>query len=80
MIWSLVHEMRISLLFPIIYTVVIRLGVTGNICAGAGLLALDFTWATLADSGYLSPNTYYFTLHYALFFLLSIRSSAGLSA
>lgn len=67
-IWSLVHEMRISLLFPLLYAVVARLGVRGNICAGIGLLALDFTWATLADNDYLSPNNYYFTLHYALFF------------
>lgn len=67
-IWSLVHEMRISLLFPLLYAVVARLGVRGNICFGIGLLALDFTWATLADNDYLSPNTYYFTLHYAIFF------------
>jgi peptidoglycan/LPS O-acetylase OafA/YrhL len=67
-IWSLVHEMRISLLFPLLYAVVARLGVRGNICVGIGLLALDFTWATLADNDYLSPNTYYFTLHYTFFF------------
>jgi peptidoglycan/LPS O-acetylase OafA/YrhL len=67
-IWSLVHEMRISLLFPLLYAVVARLGVRGNICVGIGLLALDFMWATLADNDYLSPNTYYFTLHYTLFF------------
>lgn len=67
-IWSLVHEMRISLLFPLIYAVVARLGVRGTISVGIGLLAIDFTWATLADNDYLSPNTYYFTLHYTLFF------------
>lgn len=67
-IWSLVHEMRISLLFPLLYAVVARLGVRGNLCFGLGLLALDFAWAALADHGSLSPNTYYFTLHYTLFF------------
>lgn len=67
-IWSLVHEMRISLLFPLIYAVVARLNVRGNICLGIGLLALDFTWATLADNDTLSPNNYYFTLHYTIFF------------
>ncbi|HEX8107054.1 MAG TPA: acyltransferase [Kofleriaceae bacterium] len=67
-IWSLVHEMRISLLFPLLYAVVARLGVRGNLYVGIGLLALDFTWATLADNDYLSPNNYYFTLHYMLFF------------
>lgn len=67
-IWSLVHEMRISLLFPLLYAVVARLGVRGNIYVGIGLLALDFTWATLADNDYLSPNNCYFTLHYMLFF------------
>jgi peptidoglycan/LPS O-acetylase OafA/YrhL len=67
-IWSLVHEMRISLLFPLIYAVITRLGARENIYVGIGLLALDFTWATLADNDYLSPNTYYFTLHYTLFF------------
>lgn len=67
-IWSLVQEMRISFLFPLVYAVVARLGVRGNIYVGIGLLALDFTWATLADNEHLSPNTYYFTLHYTLFF------------
>jgi peptidoglycan/LPS O-acetylase OafA/YrhL len=67
-IWSLVHEMRISFLFPLLYAVVARLGVRGNIYFGIGLLALDFTWATLADNNYLSPNGYYFTLHYTIFF------------
>jgi peptidoglycan/LPS O-acetylase OafA/YrhL len=67
-IWSLVQEMRISLVFPLLYAVVARLGVRGAISVGIGLLALDFTWATLADNDYLSPNTYYFTLHYTLFF------------
>jgi len=67
-IWSLVHEMRISLLFPFVYAVVARLGVTGTVCVGIGLLAIDGAWASLADGGYLSPNTYYFTLHYTLLF------------
>lgn len=67
-IWSLVHEMRISLVFPLIHAAVARLGVRGNAAVGLGLIALDFTWATLADTGYLTPNTYYFTLHYVLFF------------
>jgi peptidoglycan/LPS O-acetylase OafA/YrhL len=67
-IWSLVQEMRISFLFPPIYAVVARLGVRGNIYLGIGLIALDFTWATLADNDYLSPNSYYFTLHYTIFF------------
>ena len=67
-IWSLVQEMRISLLFPLLYVVVARVGVRGNLCFGLGLLALDFTWATLADNGHLTPNTYYFTLHYTIFF------------
>ena len=67
-IWSLVQEMRISLLFPLVYAAVARLGVRGNLCVGLALIALDFTWAGLADSEYLSPNTYYFTLHYTIFF------------
>ena len=67
-IWSLVHEMRISLLFPLLYAVVARLGVSGTVGLGLGLLAIDLTWATLADGDYLSPNTYYFTLHYMIFF------------
>jgi len=67
-IWSLVQEMRISLLFPLLYAVVAGLGVRGNLGVGLALLVLDFTWATLADQGGLSPNTYYFTLHYTLFF------------
>lgn len=67
-IWSLVQEMRISFLFPLLHAVVARLGVRGNISFGIGLIALDFTWATLADNEYLSPNTYYFTLHYTIFF------------
>lgn len=67
-IWSLVQEMRISFLFPLIYAVVARLGVRRNIYAGIGLLALDFAWATLADNNYLTPNSYYFTLHYAILF------------
>ncbi|HEY0483348.1 MAG TPA: acyltransferase [Kofleriaceae bacterium] len=67
-IWSLVQEMRISLLFPLLHAVVARLGLRGNICFGIGLIALDFTWATLADNHYLSQNTYYFTLHYTIFF------------
>ncbi|HEY0195317.1 MAG TPA: acyltransferase [Kofleriaceae bacterium] len=67
-IWSLVQEMRISLLFPLIYAVVGRLGLRGNLGVGAGLVALDLAWATLADQEYLTPNTYYFTLHYTVFF------------
>lgn len=67
-IWSLVQEMRISLLFPLVYAVVVRLGVRGNLNFGIGLIALDCTWATLVDNGHLAPNTYYFTLHYTIFF------------
>lgn len=67
-IWSLVHEMRISLAFPILYALVARLGIRGNLGLGAALLALDFTWATLADHAYLTANNYYFSFHYMLLF------------
>jgi peptidoglycan/LPS O-acetylase OafA/YrhL len=67
-IWSLVQEMRISFLFPLIYAVIARLGVRRNLHVGVALIALDFAWSTLADHDYLTPNTYYFTLHYTIFF------------
>jgi peptidoglycan/LPS O-acetylase OafA/YrhL len=60
--------MRISLVFPLLYAIVARLGIRGNLCTGAGLLALDFTWATLADHEYLAASTYDFTFHYTLLF------------
>jgi peptidoglycan/LPS O-acetylase OafA/YrhL len=68
-IWSIIHEMRISLVFPLIYMLVSRF--SWRAVAGFYLMSAVIGWALLGNVP-LSPIQTHFllTLHYSSFFAL----------
>jgi peptidoglycan/LPS O-acetylase OafA/YrhL len=74
-IWSLVHEMRISLIFPLLMYFIVRFSWKKNIILGASFSLTYFIfWAVyirLYDINLTASGTSYFwTLHYIGFFVL----------
>jgi peptidoglycan/LPS O-acetylase OafA/YrhL len=80
-LWSLVHEMRISLIFPLLMALVVRAGTRGSLLVGLALSGVGLAghWASKRFLHY--PNDYFFTLHYVMMFIvgaLLARHRAGL--
>ncbi|MEA2169654.1 MAG: hypothetical protein QOF76_2954, partial [Solirubrobacteraceae bacterium] len=68
-LWSLVHEMRISLVFPIILLFAAALGPTRSIIAGLGLALVGYAGGKVAGSG----TDYFDTLIYVVCFVAGIQ-------
>ena len=72
-IWSLVHEMRISIIFPLIYLIVIRCNWKMSIticCLLSFATGLNDYFLFQVSNGYYT--TYFDTLHYASMFIIGI--------
>lgn len=68
-VWTLVHEMRISLLFPLLCAVVLRLRPAMALMAAAAVsCVLEF----LPGMGSAADDSPMLTLHYAMLFVLGI--------
>jgi peptidoglycan/LPS O-acetylase OafA/YrhL len=63
-VWSLVHEMRISLVFPFIMLLIQRLTIRQNLLLAVGI---SVTAACLSS---LYRSNYFDTLHYSAFFVI----------
>jgi len=68
-IWSLIHEMRISLVFPLLCALVLRIGTRRSLALALGLscAAILFELRPFVIDGDLTGS-----LHYAAFFVLGI--------
>ncbi|SHF07798.1 Peptidoglycan/LPS O-acetylase OafA/YrhL, contains acyltransferase and SGNH-hydrolase domains [Seinonella peptonophila] len=68
--WTLVHEMRISLLFPAIMLLILRVKWQWNLVIGLILYYFGTIWH--ADSAQILgfPNDYFKTLHYIFIFMV----------
>lgn len=79
--WSLVHEMRISIIFPLLYVAVSRLSNRGALALAAGCTLVSMTimrffmaWITP-----IAPMSLAMTVHYIAFFILGILVARNLS-
>ncbi|MBT2758391.1 acyltransferase [Mesobacillus foraminis] len=68
-VWSLVHEMRISLVFPLIMFILIRLDLKKSIGFGLGISILSVVYAIVFDAQFWGTELYA-TLHYSSIFVV----------
>ena len=69
MIWSLVHEMRISIIFPLVLMVCLRKTVRGSLLSLFSFSICSVVILFLFRSS-LTLTSYVLTLHYTVLFLL----------
>jgi len=78
-IWSLIQEMRVSIIFPILFFVVVRIGGWASIFSGFALSGAALL--LVPDSPDLSPNySLGITIHYISFFMLGTAFAAKLGS
>lgn len=80
--WSLVHEMRISIIFPLLYVVVNRLSTRGALvlaacCTLVSMTIMRFFMAWITP---IAPMSLAMTVHYIAFFILGILIAKNLSS
>jgi peptidoglycan/LPS O-acetylase OafA/YrhL len=68
-VWSLVHEMRISIIFPIIMFFILRMNWKASIGGGILLSVLSVLYANISDASFWGTELYS-TFHYADLFIL----------
>lgn len=69
-VWSLIHEMRISIIFPFLMYFLIKLDWKKNILIGMACTVIYFlTWYFVFNALHYNP-TYLITVHYIGFFIL----------
>ena len=66
-LWSLVHEMRISIIFPLLMLLIVRKNWIFNILFGIGLTTLGFTLYLLFEK---PGHDFFHTLHYTSIFII----------
>lgn len=71
-IWSLIHELRISFIFPLLITIAIRYGWKINMAIGAGLAVIGAAIHLVLVNSY---QPFYKTLFYILMFIIGILIS-----
>jgi peptidoglycan/LPS O-acetylase OafA/YrhL len=80
-IWSLIYEIRISIIFPLLILVTVWLGVPGSLLFG--LLLSSTVLVLIPNVCYLDLSAWYSfisTLHYIAFFLIGIVLSSRLGS
>lgn len=68
--WSLVFEMRISLIFPFVCMLLARLSTTAGVALALGCSALTYILSLVLPAGAASPSRLFETPHYLAFFIL----------
>ncbi|WP_424768356.1 acyltransferase family protein [Paenibacillus sp. sgz302251] len=68
-VWSLVHEMRISLIFPFIMFLLVRMNLKQTIGMGVLLSVLSLIYATVTNAPFIGTELYA-TVHYTSIFIL----------
>ncbi len=68
-VWSLVHEMRISIVFPLIMALIVRLNYKKSIILGIGLSVISVIFSFLSGAQFLGTEIYV-TLHYCMIFII----------
>ncbi|TCN22212.1 acyltransferase family protein [Mesobacillus foraminis] len=68
-VWSLVHEMRISLVFPLIMFILIRLNIKKSIMFCISMSIISVVYAIVFEAQFLGTELYA-TLHYSSIFVV----------
>ena len=75
-LWSLVHEMRISLIFPLLVLAIITLGPRRSVAGALALMAAG-VGLNAAGRGLGHPSDYFKTLYYLPCFVAGILLARG---
>jgi peptidoglycan/LPS O-acetylase OafA/YrhL len=76
-IWSLIHEMRISIIFPLIMLIVIKFEWKTNVMVAFCITILGYILHKITNT-YLTHNDFFITLHYVAMFIIGALISKHL--